>query len=118
MEALMRAIFLPALAVALLAPSALRAADPAPVFTDQGASWTQASRDDFYSRDQGSRMIPLAWLKNLQQSNGQPFLADNLARYGYLTNPANHNGLPVGFTASGASGIEVVGMTCSACHVR
>jgi hypothetical protein len=114
----MRAIFLPALTVALLAPSVVRAADPAPVFTDQGANWSQANREDFYSKDQGSRMIPLAWLRNLQQSNGQPFLADNLARYGYLANPANHNGLPVGFTDSGASGIEVVGMTCAACHVR
>jgi hypothetical protein len=114
----MRAIFPPALAVALLAGFAVQAADPAPVFTNQGPNWTQATRDDFYSRDQGSRMIPMAWLKNLKQSNGQPFLADNLARYGYLPNPANHNGLPVGFTASGARGIEIVGMTCSACHTR
>ena len=63
-------------------------------------------------------MIPLAWFQALKQSNGQPFLADSLARYGYLPNPANTNGLPVGFTASGASGLQVAGMTCSACHTR
>jgi hypothetical protein len=114
----MRAIFLPGLIVALLTGSAVRAADPAPVFTDQGASWTQATRADFYGRDQGSRMIPLAWLQALKQSNGQPFLADSLARYGYLPNPDNNNGLPVGFTASGASGVQIAGMTCSACHTR
>ena len=114
----MRAIFLPGLVVALLAGSAVRAADPAPVFTDQGAGWTQATRTDFYSRDQGSRMIPLAWLQALKQSNGQPFLADSLGRYGYLPNPDNNNGLPVGFTASGASGVQIAGMTCSACHSR
>jgi mono/diheme cytochrome c family protein len=63
-------------------------------------------------------MISLAWLQALKQPNGQPFLADSLARYGYLPNPANTNGLPVGFTASGASGLQIVGMTCSACHTR
>ena len=51
-------------------------------------------------------MIPLAWLQNLKQANGQPFLDGSLARYGYLPNPANTNGLPVGFTASGASGLS------------
>jgi mono/diheme cytochrome c family protein len=51
-----------------------------------------------------------------KQANGQPFLADSLARYGYLPNPANGNGLPVGFTETGAAGLQVVGMTCSACH--
>ncbi len=79
------------------------AADPATVFVDQGPNWTQASRADFYSRDQGARMIPLTWLQALRQSNGEPFLADSLARYGYLPNPANNNGLPIGFTASGSA---------------
>jgi len=114
----MRAILFPALAVALLASSTIRAADPTPVYTDQGPNWNATTRADFYSRDQGSRMIPLAWLQNLKQANGQPFLSDNLARYGYLPNPANTNGLPVGFTASGASGLQIAGMTCSACHTR
>jgi len=63
-------------------------------------------------------MIPLSWLQALRQSNGQPFLADSLARYGYLENPGNTNGLPVGFTASGATGAQTVGMTCAACHTR
>ena len=45
--------------------------------------------------------MPLSWLEALKQPNGQPFLADNLSRYGYLPNPANTNGLPIGFTASG-----------------
>jgi mono/diheme cytochrome c family protein len=114
----MRAIFLSALAITLLASSAVHAADPTPVYADQGANWNATTRADFYSRDQGSRMIPLAWLQNLKQANGQPFLSDNLARYGYLPNPANSNGLPVGFTASGAGGLQIAGMTCSACHTR
>src|SRR5262245_42311280 len=58
-----------------------------PIFMDQGANWNPAVRADFYTRDQGSRMIPLAWLKALKQPNGQPFLADSFSRYGYLPNP-------------------------------
>src|SRR6516162_6300289 len=93
-------------------------AQTTPEFVNQGPNWTAATRADFYSRDQGSRMIPLAWLRALKQANGQPFLADSLSRYGYLPNPSNPNGLPVGFTASGPTGAQTVGMTCSACHTR
>ena len=84
----------------------------------QGDGWTLATRADFYSRDQGSRMIPWAWLNALTQPNGQPFAGDALGRYGYLPNPDNALGLPVGFSTSGPTGIETVGMTCSACHTR
>jgi mono/diheme cytochrome c family protein len=117
---MVRVIVMPALVAAFIAGSAASsvalAADP--ILTDQGPNWTQVTREDFYSRDQGSRMIPLAWLQNLKQANGQPFLDGSLSRYGYLPNPANTNGLPVGFTTSGASGLAIVGMTCSACHTR
>jgi hypothetical protein len=91
---------------------------PPIVFVDQGSTWTAVKRFDFYSQDQGSSMIPLDWLANLKQPNGQPFLGDSLSRYGYLPNPQNTNGLPVGFTASGPAGSQVAGMTCAACHTR
>jgi mono/diheme cytochrome c family protein len=110
--------FLFGVAVALFAAPAAWAAEPPPIFVDQGSNWTAATRTDFYSRDQGSRMIPLVWLQALKQPDGQPFLADSLARYGYLPNPANNNGLPIGFTASGPTGNQIAGMTCSACHTR
>src|ERR1700742_2907327 len=90
---MMRVIVVPALVVALLAGSAaspVALADP--ILTDQGPNWTQVTREDFYSRDQGSRMIPLAWLQNLKQANGQPFLDGSLARYGYLPHPAGRPG--------------------------
>lgn len=90
----------------------------APIYVDQGTAWTAATRTDFYSRDQGSQMIPLAWLKALTTADGQPFLGDSLARYGYLPNPDSDVGLPVGFTASGPAGSEMAGMTCAACHTR
>jgi hypothetical protein len=105
-------------ALLLLTASTVWGADAPPIYMDQGPSWTAARRADYYTRDQGSRIMPLAWLQALKLPDGVVFLADNLARYGYLPNPDNANGLPVGFTASGPAGIRTVGMTCSACHTR
>lgn len=86
---------------------------------DQGKEWTESHRQDFYSRDQGSQVMPLPWLKALRQPDGTPFLADSLARYGYLPNPkAPAEGLPVGFTVAGTGARQMVGMTCSACHTQ
>ena len=88
------------------------------VWLSQSGDFSKAVRDEFYSQDQGSRMIPYAWLKALRRSDGQPFLADSLARYGYLGNPQRPDGLPVGFTTLDALGPKMVGMTCAACHTR
>ena len=85
-------------------------------YLDQGSAWTDSTRSDFYGRDQGSQMIPLAWLQALTTADGQPFLGDQLARYGYLPNPGAN--LPIGFTSAGPAGQEVAGMTCAACHTR
>ena len=85
------------LTAAALACSAGAASAAGPVYLHQGSSWTPAARADFYTRDQGSRLIPFAWAKALKAPDGAPFLADGLARYGYLPNPANANRLPVGF---------------------
>ena len=94
------------------------AAEP-PVMLDQGPAWTDAARKDFYSRDQGSRLMPLNWIIALKQPNGEPFMAANLSRYGYLPNEAsNPPGLPVGFNVANEKGIDTIGMTCSACHTR
>jgi hypothetical protein len=93
-------------------------AESAVMTLDQGANWTETDRANFYSQDQGSQIMPLAWFRALKQPDGQPFLADSLSRYGYLPNPANTNGLPIGFTASGPEGLAFAGMTCSACHTR
>jgi hypothetical protein len=89
------------------------------LFADEGPTWGPAESADFYTRDQGSRIMPLSWMKALT-INGQPFLADSLARYGYLSNPAPvAPGLPVGFvTGVDGAGRQSVGMTCSACHTR
>ncbi len=97
----------------------LTAAAAEPVLLDQGPSWTAAARRDYYVRDQGSQIMPLRWIAALKQPDGKPFMADSLARYGYLPNPdSNPPGLPVGFTAANSGSGEVIGMTCAACHTR
>lgn len=115
---LAQAPFSLALAGALLCvtPPALAAE---PILLDQGKQWTHSARKDFYSRDQGSQIMPLKWIVALKQANGAPFMADSLDRYGYLANPdSSPPGMPVGFTVANGQSGQVIGMTCAACHTR
>ena len=94
-------------------------AQTAPKTLNQGSKWNDGTRKEFYSQDQGSRLIPLKWMKALKQPNGEPFMAANLDRYGYLPNPASKDGLPIGFTTNTSSNnTTYLGMTCAACHTR
>jgi mono/diheme cytochrome c family protein len=85
---------------------------------NQGPQWDQANRAAFYTQDQGSRIMPLAWFKALRLSDNTGFTADGLARFGYLLNPDSPAGLPVGFTTGAWQNADYVGMTCAACHTR
>jgi hypothetical protein len=122
----MLAVFVPFLAwmVATL-PLALPLHANELKYADQGPNWTEANRADFYVRDQGSRLVPFAWLKALKHPDGTGFLDDSLIRYGYLLNPNPPTGLPVGFGVADYTdetnnyhNVEWVGMTCAACHTR
>lgn len=105
------------LAFVLLAP--LPSSATAPLSTQQGAEWTAAAQKDFYSRDQGSRIMPLRWIAALKQPNGEPFMASSLSRYGYLPNEESRPaGLPIGFTVGSGSNGQEIGMNCAACHTR
>lgn len=105
--------------LAILAAAAF-AASPATsqVFLHQGSDWSSEDRERFYVQDQGSRIMPLAWMKALRQADGDPFLADGLARYGYLANPNGTPSVPVGFTIANDAAGPSIGMTCAACHTR
>lgn len=81
--------------------------------------WSPSDKSHFYSLDQGSELMPLAWMVALKQANGQPFMADSLNRYGYLPNNADAKGLPIGFSVAQAGDKgQMLGMTCAACHTR
>ena len=106
------------LALACCASFAQTAAQT-PETLEQGNKWNNQARNDFYSQDQGSRLIPLKWIRALKHPGGEPFLAANLDRYGYLPNPASPSGLPIGFTTNTAADKTIyLGMTCAACHTR
>jgi len=86
---------------------------------DQGRNWSTAAQKEYYARDQGSRLIPWAWISALKQPNGKPFTADSLDRYGYLPNPASSPaGLPVGWVVISQDGADILGLTCAGCHTR
>jgi len=106
-------------AAALLALAAANSSSAAELkYSDQGAHWTPAERREFYSLDQGARIIPLDWFKALKRSDGSHFLDDGMTRYGYLPNPDNADGLPVGFLVASEGGVDTLSMTCAACHTR
>lgn len=110
-----RSLKLVALSATLMLPAIAPRAQVIQV--PQGNSWKDNTRAAFYSLDQGSQIMPLAWMKALKTPDGKPFLGDKLARYGYLPNPFTAD-LPIGFTAAGPAGQQYVGMTCAACHTR
>lgn len=77
------------------------------VCLEQG--WTLGQRQWWYSVSQGSRLLPLSWMRALETAEAvgapgeepQKFLDPaHIARLGYLANPvspANPEGLPLGF---------------------
>lgn len=92
------------------------------VYLPQG--WTPAQSMDFYTRTQGSRLLPYEWFLALEQSNSETLFRDNghMQRLRYLTQKPNHcnpDGLPVGFVkdpkSRGDAG-DWLGLTCAACH--
>jgi mono/diheme cytochrome c family protein len=94
-----------------------------PVFLQQ--SWSPADRAWFYGAGQGSQIMPYAWFMSLESpAGGDLFIADTLARFGYLPNPydgasrAPPTGLPIGFVKDADDRGEWIGMTCAACHVN
>ena len=59
-------------------------------------------------------------MKALETANGKLFL-DDVERLGFLPDPDNQDGLPVGLTSGVTIGLEflgpMVGLNCAACHV-
>lgn len=110
---------------------------------DLGQGWTKCDRDWWYTVTQGSRLLPLSWMQNLEQPNNSNKILDgkNVSGFNYLPNTRSENnpyGLPVGFAVdidlagrdpsmcrtygrlceSGSIRGEWVGFNCSACHTN
>jgi hypothetical protein len=102
------------------------------VNVEQG--WSPADKTAWYTTTQGSRLLPLSWLRALEQPDSdKPFLApEYMAAFHYIPGPGASD-LPMGFAIDvqddsklsvtklrwkeGQSSKEPwVGMNCSACH--
>lgn len=139
-----RSLFVAVPLLFLLAAECTPAPDPARAENAQG--WTTEQQVAWYTASQGSRLIPRAWLDNLEQPNNTaPFLDPaHIKSFRYLPNPTAglespvkgcpyDRALPLGFTVdcqsdknlsftklrwkSGQTDREPwVGLNCSACH--
>jgi hypothetical protein len=99
--------------------------------------WDQKQRLAWYQAGQGSRLMPWAWAKALEQKNGsQPFLAeDHMAKFRFLALPESQANpkLPIGFAIDQQDDSQLsftklrwydkqrsdeqwLGLNCSACH--
>lgn len=103
--------------------------------------WSDADRFSWYEATQGSRMMPYAWFKALEQPGSAASFADPayLEQFGYLRSRADRaDPLPVGFAIDrqGDDGLTIsrlrwyagqtgrdekdaepwVGLNCAACH--
>lgn len=91
---------------------------------EQGLS--QATLVRYHHTDQGTRIMPAAFLQALKAPNGNvPLLnPENMRNWGFIVDgekatPLNPFGWPLGFTVSDPKvtrGIPVAGITCAACH--
>ncbi len=126
-----QSLFLASLLTGCLAPVFPSLSDEI-VNVEQG--WSPADKTAWYTTTQGSRLLPLSWLRALEQPDSdKPFLApEYMAAFHYLPGPGASN-LPIGFAIDvqddsqlsvtklrwkeGQSSKEPwAGMTCSACH--
>ena len=123
------------LVLALLAENTTQADPAANASLDQG--WSDQQKANWYTRSQGSRLLPLSWLQALEQPDSDaPFLdRAYIEKFRYLQNASpQSNQLPVGFaidTQNDERFSEItrlrwkspqssrepwVGMNCAACH--
>ncbi len=79
--------------------------------------WRQSQMRDWYELSQGSRLIPLPWLKALTNKDGSTFFERKaLEAFGYNYFSDQADSLPVGFIMDTELNQSWLGFNCSACH--
>jgi hypothetical protein len=112
------------LVAATMAASAAGNAPPTYFPIDQGID--QPTLEQYHHTDQGTRLVPAAWLAALEMpdGSGKVMSPDVMRRYGFLVDnparsPRNPYGWPVGWTVSDPAqtdGIAIAGFSCAMCH--
>lgn len=85
-----------------------------------------ATLQRYHHTDQGTRLVPAAWLAAVDQADGSGkfMAAAHLQQMGFITQPVvvnalNPYGWPIGFTVSNparSGGVAIAGLSCAACH--
>ncbi len=104
--------------------------------------WDDATRDGWYNTDQGSRLMPVAWMRALEQPASdaaappQPFLDPGYLAGFRILPPRPGSALPIGFAVDAADDsrfvktslhwiagaspaqdkVDWIGLNCAACH--
>jgi hypothetical protein len=106
--------------------AALAAGDAPPKYfpLDQGID--QATLDRYHHTDQGTRLVPAAWLAALEMpdGSGRVMSPEVMRQYGFLVDnqpkgPGNPYGWPVGWTLSDPAqtdGVAIASFSCAMCH--
>jgi hypothetical protein len=105
---------------------ALAAADSPRKFSPNHQGIDQATLQRYHYTDQGTRLLPAAWLAVVKKADGSGKLMSiqNLRRLGFLVDNVtvdkmNPYGWPLGFTVNApkTSGeVPIAGLTCATCH--
>ncbi|GAA0637086.1 di-heme-cytochrome C peroxidase [Brevundimonas lenta] len=113
-------------AVMLCGAIVVSAADAPPPAVDLEQGIDQATLDRYHHTDQGTRLLPAAWLAALEKpdGSGKVMNTEDLRRYGFLvdnvqTGPGNPYGWPLGWTVSDPAqnnGVAIAGFSCAMCH--
>lgn len=119
-----RGLTAPLAAAALLFLAILNArpvaAQPQVVVLDTGLSPTE--RAFFYHLPLGSQILPISWLRSLEDPETGARVLDGIERYGLLADPGHPTGLPVGLTVEASRDPRfkdaMFGFTCALCHVH
>jgi hypothetical protein len=96
------------------------------VYLDNGLD--MAARAEFYHLAEGSEIYPVLWMQALKvkkdkndPAKDEKYFLDIVESLGFLADPDNDDGLPVGLTSGVTRGLEALGpmsgLNCAACHV-
>jgi hypothetical protein len=126
-----KSLFLASLLTGFLAPVFPSMSDEI-VNVEQG--WSPTDKTAWYTTNQGLRILPLSWLRALEQPDSEkPFLApEHMAGFRFLPGPGASD-LPIGFVIDAQDDSQLsitklrwkegqsskepwVGLNCSACH--
>lgn len=119
-------LFVGGLAVLTASVAAFAAIDTAPTkFVSLNQGVDAATLQRYHYTDQGTRLLPAAWLAALRTRDGRKFMSpENLRQYGFIVDniqkdAMNPYGWPVGISMSRpqtTGGIAIAGFTCAMCH--